>query len=262
MQSLKNMFKGVQTLLSKYNKAKKQETKDKYYNEIKMKMDSQQINKVFKEDLKRQKQGQKERRNLQKKLDAAVKRQEKLEKERARQDKKLKNLSKKRTQSSRLLSDAERNNLLIKKYNQALTREELQQINKKLRDDKLEQKRRAKFGHGNLSKKMRDLAHKFRHMNDKVGNVYSEMNDQSTRNGGILVRDIFMKKQKEPNFKFFLDGVEPTALSILRGFSTSKRVQLKIHFTMVKYSLLNNRVIEREEKIFRQRGRKCFIPPI
>ena len=254
MLQLKNMFHGVKTLLTKYNNAKKQETRDKYYNEIKMRMDSQQINKALKE----QKREQKERKQLQKKLDAAVKRQGKLERERARQDKRLKNLSKKQAQSSHLLSEGERNNLLIQKYNQALSREELQKINKKLRDDKLEQARRQKFGHGKLSEKMKKLAEKFRHMNDKVGNVYTEMNDQTTQGGGILVRDIFMKKQKETNFKYFLDGVEPSVLSILKGFSTSKKVQLKIHFTMVKYSLLRNQVIAREEMIFSTKKKEMF----
>ena len=254
MQSLKNMFHGVKTLLTKYNNAKKQETRDKYYSEIKMKMDSQQINKALKE----QKKEQKQRKQLQKKLDAAVKRQGKLERERARQDKRLKNLSKKQAQSSRLLSEGERNNLLIQKYNQALSREELQKINKKLRYDKLEQARRQKFGHGKLSDKMKKLAEKFRHMNNRVGNVYTEMNDQTTQGGGILVRDIFMKRQKEPDFKYFLDGVEPAAISILKVFSTSKKVQLRIHFTMVKYSLLRNQVIERVEKIFSTTRKEMF----
>ena len=74
MKSLKNMFRGVQTLPTKYNKAKKQETKDKYYQEIKDKLDTQEIDKVFKEDLRKQKNEQKQRKQLQKKLDAAVKR--------------------------------------------------------------------------------------------------------------------------------------------------------------------------------------------
>ena len=254
MLQLKNMFHGVKTLLTKYNKAKKQETRDKYYNEIKTKLGTQHIDKVFKEDLKRQKQ----QNILRKKLHAVVKRQGKLERERARQDKRLEKISKKQVQTSRLLSDAERNNLLIKKYNQALSQDELRKINKKLKDDKLEQARRAKFGHGRLSDKMKKLAEKFSVMNNKVGNVYTEMNDQTTQRGGILVRDVFMKKQKEPDFKYFLDGVEPAVLSILKGFSTSKKVQLKIHFTMVKYSLLRNQVIDRVEKYFPQRKRRCF----
>ena len=61
MLRLQNMFKGVKTLLTKYNKAKKQDTKVKYYEEIKSKLDTQHINKIFKEDLVRQKQEQKER---------------------------------------------------------------------------------------------------------------------------------------------------------------------------------------------------------
>ena len=258
MLSLKKMFSGVQGLLGKYNRAKKQETRDKYYNEIKTKLDTQQIDKVFKDDLKRQNNEQKQKKQLQKKLDAAIKRQGKLERERARQDKRLENLSKQQAQSSRLLSDAERNNLLIKRYNQALTQDELRKINKKLKDDKFEQARRKKFGHGKLSDKMKRLAEKFAHMNDRVGNVYTEMNDQTTQRGGILVRDIFMKKQKQPSFKYFLDGVEPAALSILKGFSTSKKVQLKIHFTMVKFSLLRNQVIERVEKIFSTKRKEMF----
>ena len=258
MLQLKKMFSGVQNLLGKYNKAKKQETRDKYYNEIKTKMDTQQITKVFKEDLKKQKNEQKLRNQLQKKFDAAVRRQGKLERERARQDNRLKNISKEQALSFRLLSSAERNNLLIKKYNQALTQEELRKINRKLKDDKLEQTRRKKFGHGKLSKKMKKLAKKFANMSEEVGNVYTDMNNQSTKRGGILVRDIFMKKQKEPSFEYFLHGVEPAALSILKGFSTSKKVQLKIHFTMVKFSLLRNQVIERVHKIFSTKKKEMF----
>ena len=184
MLRLKNMFSGVKTLLGKYNKAKKQETRDKYYEEIKVKLDTQHVDKVFKEDLKRQKNEQKQRNQLQKKLDAVVKRQGKLERERARQDKRLKNITKQQALSSRLLSDAERNNLLIKKYNQALSQEELRKINKKLRDDKLEQARRKKFNTSRITEKMKKLAEKFAQMNDKVGNVYTEMNDMTTQRGG------------------------------------------------------------------------------
>ena len=89
MLQLKNMFGGVKTLLTKYNKAKKQETKDKYYNEIKDKLDTQHVERVFKEDLQRQKQEEKQRKKLEKKLNAALKRQRKLDKERARQDAKF-----------------------------------------------------------------------------------------------------------------------------------------------------------------------------
>ena len=67
-----------------------------------------------------------------------------------------------------------------------------------------------------------------------------------------------MKKQKKTDIPYFLDGVEPAALSILKGFSTSKKVQLKIHFTMVKYSILRNEVIERVEKIFSTKLENMF----
>ena len=250
MLSLKKMFSGVQTLLGKYNKAKKQETRDKYYDEIKTKLDTRQIDKVFKEDLERQKNEQKQKKQLQKKLDAALKRQKKLDKERARQDTRLRRISRQQVLSSRLLSDDERKNLLIRKYNQALSQEELRKINKKLKDDKLEQARRKKFDANKITKKMKKLAEKFAHLNDEVGNVYTKMNDMTTRRGGILVRDIFVKNQRKVDFSYFLDAVEPAAISILKGFATSKKVQLKIHFTMVRYSLLRNEVIERVEKIF------------
>ena len=169
MLRLRDMFHGVKTLLGKYNKAKKQETRDKYYGEIKTKLDTQQINKVIKEDLKKQKQ----RKQLQKKLDAAVKRQGKLDKERARQDKKLKKLREQQELSSRLLSKEERDLLLRRKYNQALTQEELNKINKKLRNDKLEQIRRKKLTnkHGKVSNKVSKLNEKFKQLNDFVGNL-------------------------------------------------------------------------------------------
>ena len=146
MKSLKKMFSGVQSLLNKYNAAKKQETKDKYYEEIKTRLDTQNINRVFKEDLQRQNNEQKARTKLQKKLNATLKRQDKLEKERTRQDTRLKRITQQQALSSRLLSNEERNNLLVKKYSQALDLDELRRINKKLRDDKLEQARRKKFG--------------------------------------------------------------------------------------------------------------------
>ena len=124
MLSLKKMFSGVQTLLSKMNRAKTQGTKDKYYQEIKEKLDTQNINRVFKEDLLHQEKEQKERakkeRILQKNLEKSINRQKKLEKERARQDAKLKKMSEQQTLSARLLSDEERNQLLRRKYTQAL----------------------------------------------------------------------------------------------------------------------------------------------
>ena len=77
MQSLKSLFKGVQILLNKMNNSKKQETKNKYYQEIKDQLDTQNINRVFKEDLLRQKQEQKVRTKLQKNLEKSIKRQDK-----------------------------------------------------------------------------------------------------------------------------------------------------------------------------------------
>lgn len=82
MLSLKKMFKGVQTLLTKMNSAKGQETKDKYYGEIKEKLDEQNINRVFKDDLKRQKKEQKERARqdkvLKKRLEDTIKHRKKV----------------------------------------------------------------------------------------------------------------------------------------------------------------------------------------
>ena len=121
MLQLKNMFRGIQTLLGKYNKAKKQETKDKYYGRIKEKLDTQNINKLVKEDIQRQKQ----RKQMEKRLKAAQKQQRKLEKERARQDAKLKKLRKQRDLANRLLSDDERNLLIRRKNTQALDQSEL-----------------------------------------------------------------------------------------------------------------------------------------
>ena len=78
MKSLKSLFTGVQTLLSKMNKARKQETKDKYYQEIKEKLHAQNTTRLWKEYLQHQKQQQKQRKELQRKLNAALKRQNKL----------------------------------------------------------------------------------------------------------------------------------------------------------------------------------------
>ena len=104
MLQLKKMFSGVQSLLTKYNNAKKKETKDKYYEEIKTKLDEQHVERVFKEDLQREKNEQKQRKQLQKKLDATLKRQNKLERERARQDAKLKKIESQQALANRLLS--------------------------------------------------------------------------------------------------------------------------------------------------------------
>lgn len=129
MLSLKNMFKGVKSLLNKYNSAKKKDTKDKYYEEIKTKLDTQNINRVFKEDLVRQKQEEKQRKKqrkeLQKKLNAALKQQKKLNKERAKQNAKLEKMKKQQTLSNRLLSNNERDLLIWRKKTQALDQEEL-----------------------------------------------------------------------------------------------------------------------------------------
>ena len=144
MLQLKNMFKGVKTLLTKYNSSKKKETKEKYYNEIKDKLDTQHVDKVFREDIQRPRQGEKQRKQIENRLKAAQKRQRKLENERVRQDKKLTKLEEQRRLSNRLLSDEERNLLMRRKNTQALGQDELNKINKRLRDDKLEQRRRRK----------------------------------------------------------------------------------------------------------------------
>ena len=59
----------------------------------------------------------------------------------------------------------------------------------------------------------------------------------TTQTGGILVRDVFLRNQKHTDFTYFLNAVEPFCACHFKGFATSKKVQLKIHFDMVKYSI-------------------------
>ena len=250
MLQLKKMFSGVQSLLNKMNKAKKQETREKYKAEIGKKLDEQNINRVFKEDLARQKQQEKQRKHLKKKLDAALKRQDKLNKERARQDAKLKKLREQRELSSRLLSNDERNLLLRRKYTQALDQDELNKINKKLRDDKLEQLRRKKYNLDSVEKmhgRMRKLNEKFRQLNDFVGNVKVEKSDKTTQSGKIKVYHIMPQNLRKLEFPYFLEVVKPASMSTLKKHKNSKKAQFKIKFTMVKRNPRTDEIEDRAE---------------
>ena len=249
MLQLKNMFRGVKTLLSRYNKARKQQTKDKYYEEIRTKLDNQHVDKVFKEDIQRQKQGENQRKQMEKRLKAALKQQRKLEKERVRQDAKMKKLRKQQELSSRLLFKEERNLLLRRKYNQALDQGKLNKINKKLRDDKLEQIRRKKLAnkHGKVSDKIKKLNEKFNQLNDFVGNVKIEQSEKTLASGKIVVYRIMPEKLRKVEFLYFLEAVKPASISALKGNRGSKKGHLKIKFTMVKRNPRTDEVEDRAE---------------
>ena len=184
--------------------------------------------------------------------------------ERKKQNSRIQKLEKQRDLSNRLLSTDERDLLLRKKYFKELNPDELSGINRKLSNDKKEQTRRKKIANRQSRDiqnpaKWQKLNEKFKHLKDTIGNIYVEQNDMTTRDGGILVRDVFLKNRKHTDFSFFLDAVEPSVISILKGYTTSKQVQLKIHFDMVKYSLLRREIIERDPgKIFSTKLKPMF----
>lgn len=76
-------------------------------------------------------------------------------------------------------------------------------------------------------KKRQKLNEKFNFLNNLANNVSVVRNDMSTRGGGVIIHDIFVKKQKHIEFSYFIDAVKPAALNILRGYNTSKKMQLK-----------------------------------
>ena len=263
MKSLTNLFKRTKSLLNKISSVKKVETKQKYQEQL-QKVSEEIVDKSWAKDLEHQKKQQRScGAILQKKFNAALKRQKKMDIERKKQNSKIQKMEKEKSLSNRLLSTDERNLLIKRKYAEAHNPDELSEINKKLSDDKREQTQRKKIANKQSrdiqnSTKQQKLNEKFRHLNEVVGNISVEQNDMTTRHGGILVRDVFLRNQKCTNFSYFLDAVEPPVLSILKGFATSKKVQLKIHFTMVKYSLLRREVIQRMEKIFSTKLKVMF----
>ena len=264
MTSLTNLFKRMKSLLYKISSVKKVGTKEKYQEQL-QRVNEGIVNMSWGQDLERQEKQERSRAAiLQKKLNAALKRQKKMDIERKKQNSRLEKLEKQQALSRRLLSTDERDLLLQRKYSEAQSPDELAEINKKLADDKKEQTRRKKIA----NKQSRDIRNpakrqklneKFRHLNEVVGNIDVEQNDMTTRGGGILIRDVFLRNQKHTDFSFFLDAVEPPVLSIFKRYTTSKKVQLKIHFDMDKYSLLRREVVERDPgKIFSTKLKPMF----
>ena len=186
MKSLTNLFKSVNTLLNKIDTSKRKETKDKYQEQLQQKLENAITDESWKQDLIRQKQEENncaaQKKSLQKKLRDTLKNQKKMDYKRKRQDAKFKKLKEQQALSKRLLSDDERNLLLRRKFSQALSNDELSEINKKLSDDKKEQTRRKKLVKKHSAdirntKRRRKLNVKFKSPNDFVGNVYVDQND-------------------------------------------------------------------------------------
>lgn len=105
------LVRGFKTLLKKIEAAKCPQTKQKYQDELKRKMEIS-LEKAWSNDLllqkKRLERRQKKREaNLQKQLNAAIKRQKKLERERKIMDDKFKRLKKEQELKSRLMSEEE-----------------------------------------------------------------------------------------------------------------------------------------------------------
>ena len=110
----------------------------------------------------------------------------------------MKKLEKEKTLASRLLSDYERDLLKRQRYSQALSPDELSEINRKLSDDKKEQTHRKK----NLKKQGKDIRDvrkqtklntKFQHLNDVLKKVKVEGPLRGTGGGQIMEFDLTLK---------------------------------------------------------------------
>lgn len=265
MKSLTNLFKSMKTTLNKIEAAKQKKTKEKYQDELQKNLDDALNKESCKQDLERQRREKKihdkQEKELQKKLRETDKRQKKLDYERRQQDAKFKKLKKQQELSSRLLLEAERDRLLIRKYTHALSSEELNNVNRKLSDDNKEQIRPKKLAE-KQGKDIRDpkrcqrMNEKFNFLNEAVKQVRVVRSEKSTQSGRILIYDIYSKNESTldmtNNFTMtdFLESVKPEGLNVLRLHNTSKKVQFKIYFTMNKYRLLTGELQDSEHKIF------------
>ena len=248
MTYLKKLFKGMNTLLNKIVKSKKQETKEKYRKQLREKMDNAINDRVWGRDLENRQRERNRQREIQRKLSAAFERQKKMDIERKRQNSKIQKLEKQRDLSNSLLSTDERDLLLREKYSKERNPDELAEINKRLADDKKEQIRRKKIAN-KQSKDIRNpakrqkLNEKFKHLNDTIGNIYVEQNDMTTwGGGGILVRDVFLRNQKHTDFSFFLDAVEPIVISISKDLQQAKRYSLRFISIWLSTAYLDERL--------------------
>ena len=174
MNNLAKAFKGFNTLLNKIQDAKRPETKKKYEDLLRRKIDAtsektRKTNLLMQERREKteRKMEEKRQKRLQKQLNAALKRQKKLERERKIQDAKFKKLRKEQELKSRLLSDEEISSIIDNIDNGMFTDE----LEEKLMAHSQEEKRRKKQlkeqgKEVRDTKKHRKLNEKFKHLHN------------------------------------------------------------------------------------------------
>ena len=230
---MNNLVRGFKTLIQKIEAAKRPQTKQRYQEELRRKMEAN-LKRVWNDDLLLQER-RAERRvvNLQKQLNAALKRQRRFEKVKKAMDNKFKKLKEQQTLSARLLSDDERGLLKRRKYSQVLSSDELREINKKLSDDKKEQTRRRK----NLKKQGKDIRDKrFEYLNDVLKKVKVEGPLRGTEGGQIYEFDLTLKGYGHSfTPEEYFEIMRQDVIDVYGQNNDSSRTKLIFKFVMAKY---------------------------
>ena len=168
-------------------------------------------------------------------------RQERLDRERRRTTNAEKKLTRERALRDRLLSDDEKISLIHQLETEAMSDEQRQTIEKKLRDSKLEtsrRKRQTKFKPSNAKKQ-------------KINKKYSDLDE--LLKGGIDVKKIediadgssmtYMITSRNPTkvtVSDFLNKAKIEALKLMSEFSNNFKLKLRLETRLKKSRLLND----------------------
>ena len=252
MNSLVKIFRGFRTLLNKIGAVKRPETKKKYQDELKRKMDAslekQRINTLLIQERRRRL----EEKRFQKELNAAIKKQKKLERERKMLDSKFKGLKKKQELKSRLMTEEELNANFSRIDNGEYTNEEVNDFLKKYDAHSKEKIRRRnqlkKQGKEVRDKKKRTkLNRKFEYLNDILKKVRVEEGAR-TDGGQILEFDLTLKGYGHSfTPEEYLEIMRADTIDVWRGHNDGSRTKLILKFVVVRYSPTSSVPVERNE---------------
>lgn len=251
MKSLTNLFKSIKTMLNKIDSAKRPNTKVKYQEKLQKKLTDVVNDRSWKQDLLKQNREAKEHAFEEKRLRDAVKNQKRFDYERRRHSAKFRKLRQQQDLSKRLLSEGERSLLLRRKFTQGLSSDELNEINKRLLDNKREQIRQKKLVKRQKKdmknpEKRRSLNERYSYLNELSDSINVEQNDETTKLGTMKGYNIISRKNTNTTFTDYIEASRSGISSILRGHNNiTRHVKLKIEFTLVRYDLLTGEVEER-----------------
>ena len=262
MDSMLNLFSrhGLKSLLQKFWSAVKPSTQKKYLNQLEKKVDDA----IEKNAKKIQKINAKKERKLQRELNAVRKRQAKLEKERKQQEMRFKKLKKEQDLKSRLLSDDERLSLLNRIDNEPLSTRQVNEIQQKIKNDKLERIRRKK----QLRKQGKDirdtkrrkkLSEKYDNLNKVLGQTSVREGDKTLGNG--IIQSLIIKPKNGVGILFedFLELVKRDVIRIMGENNQSKKIIAKVFYENVKYRYLGEGIADRADKDVSSKPIEIFL---